>query len=104
MNCREKSGPENPVVHLQAAPEDDIISSAILCISLTGDMAASVIRATGAVSIFHLFEQKVSDIIFMLPPLYLVRKGGVSYGVYLVFFGYCYGWCSLPLHHQMVRR
>lgn len=31
-------------VHLQAAPEDDTISNVILCISLTGDMAAPVLR------------------------------------------------------------
>ena len=40
----------------------------------------------------------------MLPPPILVRKGGVSFGSHSIVYRRRCGWCSLPLHHQMVRR
>ena len=35
---------------------------------------------------------------------YPQQGGGVSIGVFHFFFSHCYGWCGLPLHHQMVRQ
>ena len=32
------------------------------------------------------------------------RKGGGFIESYYFFFSRCRGWCSLPLHHQMVRQ
>ena len=39
----------------------------------------------------------------MLPPPIPVQKGGAHYGFSIIFYCRCCGWCSLPLHHQMVR-
>lgn len=32
----------------------------------------------------------------------LVQKGGVLHGSICYIFSHCRGWCSLPLHYQMV--
>ena len=32
------------------------------------------------------------------------QEGGVGVGYFHFFFYRCCGWCSLPLHHQMVRQ
>ena len=42
-------------------------------------------------------------ILTMLPPPYWQQEGGVHYGFGIIFYCRCCGWCSLPLHHQMVR-
>ena len=45
------------------------------------------------------------DIIFVLSNPIRQRKGGEGFGRSHYFLsGRCCGWCSLPLHHQMVRQ
>ena len=40
----------------------------------------------------------------MLLPSIWQQKGGACVECNRIFFSRCCGWCSLPLHHQMVRR
>ena len=49
-------------------------------------------------------KQGLYDKIGLLPPPRLVRKGGELRGIYHFSYCHCYGWCNLPLHHQMVGR
>ena len=63
---------------------------------------------TATISIKN-FEKKVQEHRIVCYNLCVAHRypqqgGGVNSGVPYFFFYRCYGWCSLPLHHQMVRR
>lgn len=44
------------------------------------------------------------DKLFSLSTLVWYRKGGKQCGSIRNIFSRCCGWCSLPLHYQMVRQ
>ena len=58
----------------------------------------------------YLTQSRASDhvemcgSILVLSYRYLATGGGVYIGIRYNFFSRCCGWCSLPLHHQMVRQ